>query len=40
MTPEPNKAKTIFLNALEIAAAAERQAYVEAQCGTDEALRR
>jgi WD40 repeat protein/serine/threonine protein kinase len=39
MTPEQNRAKTVFLNAVEIAAAAERQAYVEAQCGNDEVLR-
>src|SRR5262249_21184297 len=40
MTLEQHKAKTVFLNALEIAAAGPRQAYVEAQCGNDEVLRR
>ena len=35
-----NQSKTIFLNALEIASEADRQAYIEAQCAGDEALRR
>ncbi|MFL5341707.1 MAG: serine/threonine protein kinase, partial [Gemmataceae bacterium] len=39
MNHEQNQAKTIFLNALEIAATAERQAYVEAECRNDDALR-
>src|SRR5262245_30726574 len=39
MSPEMHKAKTIFLNAVEIGAAKERLAYVEAQCGNDEGLR-
>src|SRR5262245_41540015 len=38
--PESKTAKTIFVNALEIPDANERQAYVAAQCGADEALRR
>ena len=38
MNREENKAKGIFLNAVEIAPAAERQAYVADQCGNDEAL--
>jgi serine/threonine protein kinase len=40
MNSPQNHAKTIFLDAVEIAAPAERQAYVAAQCGGDEALRR
>src|SRR5437867_5217856 len=34
----PHKAKTIFLNAVEIASPVERQAYVTAECAGDEAL--
>jgi tetratricopeptide (TPR) repeat protein len=40
MNVQQDKAKSIFVNALEIASAPARRAYVEAQCGTDEALRR
>jgi WD40 repeat protein/serine/threonine protein kinase len=40
MTAPQSKAKSIFLNALEITSPAERQAYIAAQCGDDEALRR
>jgi serine/threonine protein kinase/tetratricopeptide (TPR) repeat protein len=39
MNLAPNQAKTIFLNALEIAAGSERDAYVNAQCGNDPAVR-
>src|SRR6516225_7011877 len=40
MAADPNRAKSIFLSAAEVAAPAERSAYVAAQCGDDEALRR
>jgi serine/threonine protein kinase/tetratricopeptide (TPR) repeat protein len=40
MKSPQHHAKTIFLDAVEIAAPAERQAYVAAQCGDNEALRR
>jgi serine/threonine protein kinase/WD40 repeat protein len=40
MNSPKNDAKTIFLDAVEIAAPAERRAYVTSQCGGDEALRR
>ena len=40
MDGQIEKAKSIFLNALEIAAAEERRAYLEAQCGADLDLRR
>ncbi|MCI0460853.1 MAG: protein kinase [Gemmataceae bacterium] len=40
MNAQQNKAKTIFLNALEIPSPAQRQQYVAAECGGDEALRR
>src|SRR5205085_2176104 len=40
MTNPESKAKSIFLNAAEMASATERQAYVAAQCGEDAALRR
>src|SRR5262245_38511245 len=34
-----DSAKTIFLNALEIASAEARRAYLNAQCGSDDSLR-
>ena len=34
----PHKAKTIFLNAVEIASPVERRAYVTAECAGDDAL--
>ena len=40
MAIPPNPAKSIFLNALELASDAERRAYLDAQCGQDTALRR
>src|SRR5205823_1141259 len=40
MIAEQGKAKTIFLQAAEIASADERQAFIASACGTDEALRR
>jgi serine/threonine protein kinase/WD40 repeat protein len=40
MNAPQNHAKTIFLDAVDIAVPAERQAYVAAQCGGDLALRR
>src|SRR5260370_30048624 len=40
MNSEQGRAKSIFLNAAEIASAGEREAFVAAQCGGDEALRR
>src|SRR5262245_20567429 len=40
MNAQQNKAKTIFLNALEIPSPAQRQEYLVAECGADEALRR
>jgi len=40
MSSGPVSAKSVFLNAVEIADADERQAFVVAQCGADEALRR
>jgi serine/threonine protein kinase/WD40 repeat protein len=40
MAAPESKGKTIFLNALEIASAAERLAYVAAECRDDDALRR
>src|SRR5437588_6367070 len=40
MNTYENKAKSIFLHAVEIASASERQAYLAAKCGGDEALRR
>src|SRR5439155_25238652 len=40
MIAEQGKAKTIFLQAAEIAAADQRQAFIASACGTDEALRR
>src|SRR5262245_21936743 len=39
MNAEPNQAKSIYLNAIEIASAAERQAYLDAECKSNEALR-
>jgi serine/threonine protein kinase/Tfp pilus assembly protein PilF len=39
MNVHAGKAKSIFLNALEIVSVAERQAYLDAQCGSDAALR-
>src|SRR5205809_1186038 len=39
MNDDHGKAKTIFLRAAEIAAADERQAYLAAACGGDDALR-
>src|SRR5262245_7753486 len=38
MSADQNRAKSIFLNAAEIASAPERAAYVAAQCGDDEGL--
>ncbi len=35
-----NQSKNIFLNAVEIASEPERQAYIDAQCAGDDALRR
>src|SRR5205085_1371908 len=40
MNEHQDKAKSIFLNASEIASAPQRLAYVEQHCGGDEALRR
>jgi serine/threonine protein kinase/WD40 repeat protein/tetratricopeptide (TPR) repeat protein len=40
MSSVQNQAKVIFLDAVEISGPGERQAYVAAQCGGDEALRR
>jgi serine/threonine protein kinase len=40
MNADQNRAKSIFLNAAEIASRADQVAYLEAQCGDDEALRR
>src|SRR5438552_12285847 len=40
MIAEQGKAKTIFLQAAEIASADQRQAFISSACGTDEALRR
>jgi tetratricopeptide (TPR) repeat protein/serine/threonine protein kinase len=40
MTETSDPAKSLFLNALEITSAEERQAYLVAQCGNDTALRR
>jgi serine/threonine protein kinase/tetratricopeptide (TPR) repeat protein len=40
MPLDPSTAKTIFLNALDIASSAARQAYLDGQCGGDTALRR
>src|SRR5688572_22084334 len=40
MSDERTKAKSIFLNAAEIASVSQRQAYVAGQCGADEALAR
>jgi serine/threonine protein kinase/tetratricopeptide (TPR) repeat protein len=37
---DQDRAKSIFLNAADIASLAEREAYLDAQCGSDEALRR
>jgi serine/threonine protein kinase len=38
MSDDPSKAKSIFLNALEISSGNARQAYVVAQCGGDQSL--
>src|ERR1700682_1266654 len=40
MVTDQNKAKSIFLHAVEIASDAERQAYLQAQCKEDEVLQR
>jgi WD40 repeat protein/serine/threonine protein kinase len=40
MKPHPSKAKSIFLNAVEIDAPGERQVYIDAACAGDEALGR
>src|SRR5262245_42117021 len=40
MNASQSKAKTIFLNALELASAAQRLAYLDAECGDDQLLRR
>jgi len=39
MSGTPDKAKSVFLNALEIASAEERRRYLDAQCSGDDALR-
>src|SRR5437667_9852619 len=39
MNADQNRAKSIFLNAAEITARADQEAYLTAQCGDDEALR-
>jgi serine/threonine protein kinase len=39
MNPNPTTAKSIFLNAVEIADVDDRQAFVDAQCHADDALR-
>src|SRR5262249_22298299 len=40
MNADPTRAKSIFLSAVDIASSVERDAYVAAACGSDEALRR
>ena len=40
MNAPQNKAKSLFLNAVELHTPARRQAYLEGECGGDEALRR
>lgn len=40
MAIPPNLLKSIFLNALELPSGSEREAYLDAQCGQDAALRR
>src|SRR4029079_7315884 len=40
MTTDPNRAKSIFLNAAEIASPDQRDAYLGDECQGDEALRR
>jgi serine/threonine protein kinase/WD40 repeat protein/tetratricopeptide (TPR) repeat protein len=40
MNVPQDKAKSVFVTALEISSASDRQAYVDAQCGGNEALRR
>src|SRR4051812_28282551 len=40
MSADPNQAKSIFLNASELAAGGPREAYLAAACGADTALRR
>src|SRR5262249_42127196 len=40
MSAPENRAKSIFLNAADISSAAEREAYIDAECGADLALRR
>src|SRR5262249_12097031 len=40
MNAQQSRAKSIFLNALGIAAVPQRQAYVAAECAGDEGLRR
>jgi len=40
LTIPPNLPKSIFLNALELPSGSEREAYLDAQCGEDAALRR
>jgi serine/threonine-protein kinase len=40
MSAPDGRAKSIFVNAVEIAAGEQRLAYLEAQCGADQALRR
>ena len=39
MNAGPNRDKSIFLDAVEIASLAEREAYLAAQCSDDDALR-
>jgi len=39
MNSDQDRAKSVFLNAAELASPAERQAYIAAQCGDNEALR-
>ena len=40
MVTDQNKAKSIFLHAVEVASAAERQVYLQAECKEDEVLHR
>jgi hypothetical protein len=40
MSPPQGQAKRIFLDAVEIPSLSQRQAYLVAECGDDEALRR
>src|SRR5262245_23968978 len=40
MNAQQNKAKTIFLSAVDMTSSAERRAFLDAECGGDESLRR